>query len=257
MSFYSNNTNYGIVSDSEMNSIIGMFSPDMIYDVVQSSYENRFTPYQLYVGNTITALEQEYRQQLDTLPNYSNEIKQTRENTYKTILSVLCSLNNLSINEDGMEHIDTYSLLYYLYDFLISRYSTNIINFFANFILKEKDALYEMIGSIDYKKNKDNASTYSKKIFKGNSKLATIHANLELVIDNICGMDIPMSSLIYTTTYDQNITNIICTGTSEVFNLFSSQFVPCVKNPLYRPIIITSIRLRLQELAADTQVATL
>lgn len=257
MSFYSNNTSFGIVSDSEVNSIIGMFSQDMIYDVVESNYRNRYTPYQLYIGNLITALEQDYQQKMIAVPMYTSEIQQSRYNTYKEILNILCRLNSLTINEDIDDTQDIYSLVYFLYDFLISRYATNIVNFFANFILREKDGLYDMISTSVSKLNKENGSTYSKKIFKGNTKLATIHANLEMVIDNICGMDISMENLIFTTTLDQSVTNLLCSNVYEILNLFESQFVPCVKNPLNRSIIITSVRLRLQELAADTQVATI
>lgn len=251
MSFITNNTEFGIVSDSEIMSIISNFSDDMIMDIIHENAENKFRPYQYYVGNLITAIENSFKSNQENFPQYYSESESRRNEVYYRILASLCSLHGLSLHID--ENTDLYSLTYFLYDFTISKFTINIINFFANYIVNETNSIYEYLNLSELKKNKDSSSIYSKKMFKGNSKLAMIHANIEIVIDAICGFDVDMENLITIATGDKNITALITKNISEVSNLFRILFVPYVKDPRYRAIIITMVRMRLQELQANTE----
>ena len=253
MSFITNNTEFGIVSDSEIMSIISNFSDDMIMDIIEKNAENKFRPYQYYVGNLITAIESEFKSNAENYPQFYTETIQRRNELYSNILLKLCSLHGLSLQID--ENTDLYSLTYFLYDFIISRFTINIVNFFANYIVGESSSLYHYLNLSEMKKNKDSSSAYSKKLFKGNSKLAVIHANLELVVDSICGFDIDMSTLIMVTTGDPNIANLLTHNMSEISNLFKTLFVPYIKDPRYRAVMITLIRLRLQEMEATVEQA--
>lgn len=252
MSFISNNTEFGIVSDSEILSIISNFSDDMIMDIIYSNSENKFRPYQYYVANIISAIESSFKSNLENFPEYYNETMSRRQEIYQQILSTLCSLHNLSLHVD--ENTDLYSLTYFLYDFTISRFTINIINFFSNYIIAEANNLYEYLNLNELRKNKDSSSIYSKKLFK-NDKLATIHANLESAIDAICGFDIDIQTLIMVSIGDINITNLIINNISEITNLFKILFVPYVKDSRYRAIIITLVRMRLQELQGETNIS--
>lgn len=250
MSFITNNTEFGIVSDSEMTSIISNFSDDMIMDIIRKNVENKFRPYQYYVGNLITAIESTFKSNAENYPQFFAETSSRRNELYSKILTYLCSLHGLSLHVD--ENTDLYSLTYFLYDFTVSKFTINIINFFANYIVSETNTLYEYLNLSEAKKNKDSTTMYSKKVFKGNSKLATIHANLETVIDSICGFDIDMSTLIGVTTYDKNITALLTSNIGEIHNLFRVLFVPYIRDPRYRAVIITLVRMRLQEMEAST-----
>lgn len=252
MSFITNNTDFGIVSDSEIVSIISNFSDEMIMDIITKNAENKFRPYQYYVANLIVALESTFKDNIEKFPQFASESIQRREEIYSQILQQLCSLHGLSLNID--ENTDLYSLTYFLYDFTISRFTMNIINFFANYIVNETNTLYQYLNLSEVKKNKDSSSLYSKKIFKDNPKLAIIHSNLETVIDAICGFDIDMETLINITTYDKNITALLTNNISEIHNLFNVLFVPYIKDPRYRAVIITLVRMRLQEMEANTNI---
>lgn len=249
MSFISNNVDFGIVSDSEITSIISNFSDDMIMDIIYKNSANKFRPYQHYVGNLIGAMENIFKMNQENFPQFQKETLERRNEIYFNILSSLCSSNGLKLNID--ENTDLYSLAFVLYDFTISKFTINMINFFANYIIHESSSLFEYLNLRELKKNKDNSSSYSKKIFKGNSKLATIHANLEVVMDNICAFDIGLDTLVYMSTLDKNITSFIVNNINEVSNLFKTLFVPYIKGP-NRAIIITLVRMRLQELEAVT-----
>lgn len=249
MSFISNNVDFGIVSDSEIVSIISNFSDDMIMDIIHRNSANKFRPYQHYVGNLVGAIESSFKANAENYPQFYAETMERRNEVYSNILMTLCSLHGLSLNVN--ENTDLYSLAFVLYDFTVSKFTINMINFFANYIINETSSLYEYLNLREAKKNKDNSSSYSKKLFKGNHKLAAIHANLETVIDCICGFDIDFASLINVSTLDPNITSFITSNISEISNLFKILFVPYVRDPRYRAIIITLVRMRLQELEAN------
>ena len=211
--------------------------------------ENKFRPYQYYVGNLIYALESQFKINDANFPDYQLETKARREEIYFNILTALCKSHGLSLNLN--ENTDMYSLTYFLYEFMISKFTINIINFFTNYIISETTTLYDYMNLKD-KKSKDTSTLYSKKLFKDNNKLAAIHANLEIVIDSICGFDIDMGTLISVSTGDANITALILSNISEISNLFRILFVPYVKDPRYKAIIITLVRMRLQEVAGST-----
>ena len=253
MSFISNNVDFGIVTDSELMSIITNFSDDMIMDIIYKNADNKFRPYQQYVANLVSSLEAITNANQESFPLYSAEILERRNQINFNILSTLCSLHGLSLNIN--ENTDLYSLAFVLYDFTISKFTINMINFFTNYIIHETSSLYEYLNLREMKKNKDNSSSYSKKLFKGNHKLATIHANLETVIDCICGFDIDIATLISISTMDPNITSFIITNIGEVSNLFKTLFVPYIRDQRYRANIITLIRMRLQELEANTDLS--
>ena len=251
MSFIANNTDFGIVSDSEIVSIISNFSDDMIMDILRTNSENKFRPYQYYVGNLINAIESTFKANQENYPQFEAESLQRRNEMYSNILISLCSMHNLSLNVN--ENTDLYSLAYFLYDFTISRFTINIVNFFANYIIRETSAIYDYLNLGDMKRNKDSSSTYSKKLFKGNSKLSTIHANLEHVISTICTFDIDLFNLVAISTGDINIANLISSNVFEISNLFKILFVPYINDPRYRAVIITLVRLRLQELEGNVE----
>ena len=253
MSFISNNVDFGIVSDSEITSIISNFSDDMIMDIIHQNSANKFRPYQHYVGNLVGAIETTFKSNQENYPQFQKETLERRAEVYFKILSYLCSTHGLALNID--ENTDLYSLAFVLYDFTISKFTINMINFFANYIIRETGSLYEYLNLRELKKSKDNSSSYSKKLFKGNSKLATIHANLEVVMDAICTFDIDLGILVSVSTLDQNITSFIVNNIGEVSNLFRVLFVPYIKDPRYRAIIITLVRMRLQELEAITDLS--
>lgn len=253
MSFISNNVDFGIVSDSEILSIITNFSDDMIMDVIHRNSENKFRPYQHYVGNLVGAIENSFKANQENYPQFTAEMLDRRNEIYINILTTLCSSHGLMLNIN--ENTDLYSLAFVLYDFTISKFTINMINFFANYIIKETNELYNYLNLRDLKKNKDNSSSYSKKLFKNNSKLATIHANLDYVIDCICGFDIDLNTLIEVSTMDKNIASFIFSNIGEVTRLFRVLFVPYINDPRYRAIIITLVRMRLQELEASTDLS--
>jgi hypothetical protein len=106
------------------------------------------------------------------------------------------------------------------------------------------------------KRNKDSSTMYSKKIYR-NTRLGIICANLDVVIDNVNVFDIDFNTYVNTVYGNENKViakhiEMIVSPINDFFKTYiSSQFATAM-----RPVLITSIRLRLQELASESDLNT-
>ena len=85
MSLISNNVDFGIVSDSEIVSIISNFSDDMIMDIIHRNSANKFRPYQHYVGNLVGAIESSFKANAENYPQFYAETMERRNEAYSNI----------------------------------------------------------------------------------------------------------------------------------------------------------------------------
>lgn len=241
----SNLMQYNISSEAELSNILSNFNEDMIYNIVQDNIDQRFNYYQLTLPNLVSSYEANFKNLLLTYPDNSQIINQTRNNVYANIINILCSNFKLSISID--EDSDLYSIAFILYKFLVSEYRLNVVNFFVNFISKEKNNIYDVLSLNDKKKNKDSSTAYNKKVFK-NVKLAVITANLEYVMNNICILDISFEDLVNIIyTYDKNISKTILSIVVPNTNFFKDNIVPIINSNI-APIIMTDIRITLHSI---------
>ena len=188
----SQNSDFAIVSDSEAASIINRFTPEMVEDIVQEAIKTKYRSYSNTLANIVGALESNYRDAMAGLPEYSPDLMKQREDIYRYIIQITCQAHQLVYIP--MEVEDIYSAAYYIYDFLLAKFNNYMINFFVNYINREKNTIYENLKLVEKKKD---APLYSKKIYKNaNSKLAVIHANLEYVLQNIFVYDISFDKYI-------------------------------------------------------------
>ena len=243
MSFMANNTEYSIVTNAEVTDVLAHFSDEMILDILDRNLTNRLS----YVPkvNIVESLEFDFKKCLDLYPAYSDDIYKTRFHVYSIIIDTICTRNHIQ-SADIQYGSDIYTQAYFLYDLLVSNFTNNVVNFFANYILREKNSLYDLMDQDLLSKNKGFNTIYSKKMFKnGNSKFITLHANLEYVVDNICAFDIDFdtyASCVYTNSVVSNYLNMITTENSG--ELFQTQIVPFVM--MNKAIILTYIKLALQ-----------
>lgn len=242
---FSANSDYMVVSTNEVASIISRFTPEMINDIVEETIETKFRSYSPRLVNLIESMEQMYKSDMVELPDYINDLRQTRYNNYVQILKLIGDKHQVGYKIDLNNIPDIYSTAWIVYDFLISNFTINVINFFTNFIYKEKSMIYE---TLDLASKKKETSPYSKKIFNngGNSKLAIIHANLEFVLDNICAYDITLNDFINIAYINRRPEANLLMNTLQDYGDFFKRLVV----PYYQanaPIISTNIKLTLQE----------
>jgi hypothetical protein len=180
------NSDYQIVSTNEAASIICRFTPDMISDIVSEAITNKYRSYSPSMPNIVGAIETNIRMAQTGLPDYTNELASQKNDIYIQIINMVCTAHGLSCTIPEGE--DIYTIALSVYDFLIAQFNTYLVQFFVNYINREKNMIYE---TLELASKRKEASAYSKRLYKnGNSKLAIIHANLEFVLQNICSYDV-------------------------------------------------------------------
>lgn len=246
LSTFNSSMEYEITSDAEITGILSHFDADHILGLIDDSLQRRNMFYPNNPPNLVRSLETNFSLMYSNLPDSKKEdIDDVRESIYKAIIDKLCLYYNLDFNYkiNDIEQ-DYYTIAVYLYDFLVSSFSKNIISFFTNYILKEKDYLYNHVGLIEMKKSKDMSMSYAKKLHK-DSKLAVINANLEYVVDSIGLFDISLSDLL-NLLYPSNIAELIWMSISPKGNLFRDHFIGSINNE-YKPVFLTNIKFSLLE----------
>lgn len=251
MSGFIASSSYHVTTENEVAVILSHFSFDYIYDVIRDSISQKGNFYQTNLPNIVASSEQYFKQlkMVYDNPDDLNKIEETRQNTYKTILEILANAYALDINYENIQ--DYYSIAYYLYDLLVSEFSNKMVDFFTNYIVKEKNVLYDTLQLNNLKKSKDTSTIYNKKMYK-NTKLAIINANLEYVMDCICGFDITFNTILNTIYQDKNMIKFIENIVSPKIEFFTS-YINMLRSPI-RPIILTNIRLSIQNISMNEEI---
>ena len=247
-SFTANIQNYNVVTENEVAVVLSHYNSDFVFSIVDNAMKRRFLEVPIIaVPNVVGAWEQNFKAIRAQYGAENNEeIMRVRNETYKEIIDDICGEFKLSFTID--DTVDLYSAAYHLYDLFVCKFIENMTTFFANYIYKERSSIYDSLGLADKKKNKDSSTIYGKKIYK-DIKLAVINANIDMVVSEICSMDIPFASII-SLIYGSNseLKRYIISIVSADSDFMDNVYVP-VMNSFIRPDIITSIRFKLQEIA--------
>ena len=240
-----NLVNYNLTTEAELTSILSNFNTEFIISIITDSIRQRLQINQVTNNNLVKSYEYYFKDLLNTYEDNKEDIIGTRNTAYIDIIRVICIEYNLTINYENIQ--DVFSCAYQLYDFLISNFKENIENFYVNFIFKEKNSIYNSLNLGELKKNKDTSTIYNKKIFK-NSKLAVISSNIEYVIDAINTMDFSFTdvlNIIYPNDkyLIKTISNIVTPN-----GVFFKDFIVSAINSQIKAILLTNIRLKLQQL---------
>ena len=239
------NNDYVIISNRELSSVLTYFSPEMVERVIDDNLEDRIRDRSPVIGNMVESYESNFKLAIDSYADINRELVEYRYNTYRMIISKLCRIHNLSVTIP--ENEDPYTLAFYVYDFLISRFQDNIIDFFFNYINQEKDNLYDRLSLEDLRKSKDSTSIYTKKIAKnGDVKMAIICANLHSVLYNMSGFDITLEDIFrYVYLGHPNVSNYLTERIADIGNFYQQYIAPVITGT-DNQIIITHLRLLLQ-----------
>lgn len=252
MAIDTNNTDYRLVSDREMSIVLDYFTADMVIDVVQDVLEDRTRPYSYNIANIVGSYETNYKIAVSQYPEYAEELQNKRQETYESIMNCICSYHDIGYSLEPTT--DLFTAAFYTYQFLVSDFKKNVATFYTNYILREKNNIYDALSLGEMKKNKDSSSIYSRKVYKNTSnKIPTIHANLSLVLDELAGFDIDLN-IILEFVYMQNkqvgifLQSILYDNGDFYHNYFRN-----IINSTERPEVITNIRLQLQPVPVEVQ----
>ena len=245
--FIASNIEYNITTETEVAEILSHFNSEYILNVIKDNILRKQNFYPMNPPNIVMAYDTNFKLLQNNYPEKNMDIENVRIETYKEIIEILCQEYQLQFNDIDQDY---YSTAFYLYSFLLSEFSSGLISFFANFIIKEKNSIYDSIGLADMKKNKDISTVYSKKIYK-NTKLAIINANLEYVVDNICAYDISLNTILSNIYFDKNIVKHIESVIIPIYDFFKTVYVPVVQSEI-KSLLLTNIRFQIQRMSNDT-----
>ena len=249
-----NSSLYNVISENQLTEILSHYETDFVMSVLDNAIQSRFNPNAvLRQPNVVAAWEQNFKQYLadfDEIGDGKAKIYQVREDTYKEIISRICREFNLSFTVD--DNIDWYSAAFYLYDFFIANFNTNLISFFCNIIYRDRSDIYESMDLASFRKNKDSSTIYGKKTYK-DIKLAVINANIEMVIGYICNMDISLTDILNLVYPQKEFVYFLSSIISDNGDFFKNYYCTMLQNYI-RPILLTEIRLSIQNMAIEREV---
>jgi predicted DNA-binding protein YlxM (UPF0122 family) len=254
MAFNSNNRDYSIVTNNELATLLSYFNKDYIMSVIDNSLNiirNSNSGLISPSPNIIAAYDANLGVYKLNYPGNVEEINSVAFDIYNTIVNRLSSYYNLFIKTDGE---DIHTVSYLTYEFLVSQFQVNIVNFFVSYILGNSKNLYNELNLMNMKKNKDISTLYSKKVFV-DSSLGLVCANLEMVLENIFIRDITIYNIIDiiygSSTENGMYLKRILQDKGDFFKVY---FINYIKNPNNYPYIITMIKLGIQENAETMKV---
>ena len=239
---------YNIVTENELSVILASFETQFIYSVIQDNLNAKYSTN--FIGierpNAVKSFEDTFKNLLNTYPMDHENINYTRQMTYEEIIDILCQSYNLIKTQEETTLIDKFALAYYMYDLLVSNFSKNIINFYARYIIQEKNSIYSYFNLDAMKKNKDSSTIYGKKTYR-DPKLAIINANLISILENMQSFDISFENICSFVYSDKSIVNLLCQNISPAVDFYKTFYCEIIRNPDIRPLFITSIRLEIQK----------
>lgn len=254
-SFNSNFMAYNIVTENELSQVLSQYDTNYVIDVVEDAMKSRYNevPIVSTRPNVVYAWEQNFRgYQAYYGSDSAAQIAEVRTETYNEIISTICKEFNLNFTID--DAIDLYSAASYLYDFLVCKFSDNMVSFFANYICKEKNTIFDALNMNELRKNKDTSTIYNKKIYKDN-KLAIINANIDMALSYISSIDIPFYTIVYTIFgANSDVANYILSIISSEDNNFYHKAYTDLLNTDIRAEIITAIRIKINDIAVSHEM---
>lgn len=238
--------------DNQLAGILSQLGDDYILDIVKDSINDRFRIYDLPRPNIVNAFEITFKDLTNGFTSNTDEIYDTRKRVYNTIINIICDYYNFTFNSN--DDTDLYSAAYWLYDIFVSNFTTSLINFYTLYLIRERYPINTALGLSEMNKINETTYTYSKRLFK-DPNLASIHCNLEYVIDQISNFDISIDTILNTIYNNANssvasyVTSIISDNTGMFFKKYYESFIYGKE----AADILTQIKLNLQQLGSEIE----
>lgn len=239
---------YNVVAENELTSVIAHFNTEFIMTVVSRAIESKFYPNSYAtIPNLVDSLNMNFDQivQYYQSQDASERIATLRYETFREIINRICGVYNLNFT---VEDVDVYTAARFLYDFFISNFTYYMCNFFAQYIIREIDSLYEAMNLGDLRKNKDTSTIYNKKIFE-NEKLAIAMAHIDKVVRYIEGMDFSFQYIVSNCGLNLETVNYLLSIVSPAGDFYKDHYVYLMRNDAVRPNDLNYIRFAIRNIA--------
>lgn len=235
---------YEINNEYNVTDILAHFDSSYILNIIEDKLENISFATSQIEPNIVVSFENNFKNMNDRFPGDSQNIRNIREQVYRDIIRILTNKFNLQFNMSD-ENIDLYTAAYYLYDFLMSHRNNIMVNFFTAFIINNKESLCTTLNIEEFRKGKDSAAAYSKRVYQDN-KFAIISANMPAIINYVSTLDITLLNIFQSTYKDIKLVQFLDNAFADKGNFFKDYYCSILNKPEELPIIITNIRLALQ-----------
>lgn len=234
-------------TENEVAVVLSHFNSDYILDIIQDKLNNKFVLATTNIGppNIVASFASNFIYLKIQYPSDTANIDIVRDETYKEILDIICKSYGISYVLD--DTVDLFTQVFYVYDFFVCNFSAYISLFFAKYIYINRQALYNSLSLDQFKKSKDSSSIYGKKIYD-DPYIGTISAQLGYVINNMRQFDISFHDILEVIYGNPNIINIFNT-IGIPYDFFKTIYYAIPEE--YQSILITNIRLELQQLAVS------
>lgn len=240
---------YQISNEYNITELLEKFDSNYIFDILEDKLSNISFATSLIESNIINAFEMNFKKMNEEFPGDSQNIRNIREQVYRDIIRILTEKFNLQFNTVD-DNIDVYTAAYYLYDFVVCNRNNIMINFFTAFIVNNKESLFRMLNLEDFKKNKDSAAAYGKRVYS-DQQYAVISANVGTIINYISTLDISLLNIFQSTYKDIKLVSFLDNAFADRGNFFKDYYCSSLQKIEDLPIIITNIRLALQNQVGD------
>ena len=242
-------TQYDISTERDITEILEHFDSEYIIAAMQDKLENIDFASTLIQANIVASFEENFKLMKEQFIGDEININIVRDRVYRQIIDILCSKFNLQFNTLD-ETIDVYTAAFYAYDFLVCNRNNIMVNFFASFIVNNKDSLYNALNLDTLKKNKDSSVMYGKKLYY-DQKYIIISSNIEKVIKYIATLDIKLLNIFQSTYVNPEVVMFLDNAFADRGNFFVNYYCYIINKPELLPIVITNIRLQLQKSVGD------
>lgn len=244
---------YQVSSEQNIAELLAHFDADYVLRVLEDKLESLNFATSLTDPNFVAAFEENFKLMNENFPGDSENIRAKREEVYTLIINILCQRFNLEFNTVD-PNIDTFTAAYHLYDFLVNNRNNHMVRFFTLFIVNNKESLYQIMNTDDFRKNRDLSAAYSRRVYT-DPKFAVISANINEVINYISTLDIRLINIFQSIYPDTAIVGFMDNAFRDKGNFFLDYYCKALKNPESAPVIITNIRLSLQKIAGNKSAA--
>lgn len=235
-----------LTNEVELSKLLANFNSDVVFDTIGFKIDTRNTCNFLYTEpNIVKAFRMNFIDLRNRFPGDVNNINEVEDNVYECIIDTIAENSLLCINKEMLNQNKLF-VASTLYDVFVSNYIRSLIQFFGEFIIAEKNALYEACQLDNYKKNKDGTTIYGKKSYK-DQKFAIINANIDRVVSFMETIDIPLEKILQVVVGSKPIvaglSNIVMEREGGVFKQL---YFNTIRDKAVESLILSSIRLYIQ-----------
>lgn len=235
-----------IDTDAGIGTILSHFSTEYINHVIDDSLNMKFRPFDGAMPNIVDVLERQFQSISANSRDYLEKIADVRVETYKEIIFKICSYYNLTFTGDfeSMNTQEIYGIAHILYDIFISRFTDYMNNFFVSYIVDNSDSIAAYLKHDENSNRPKESGLYSPKNFI-DPKFILIHANINKVIYNMAGYDIPLN-IILNYFLDPITSSRISSLLIDNGDIYKTHYACYILDQRYSAGVLTNIKLKLQ-----------